>query len=328
MRFAVRRARRSRAPAADRERRCCPARATTLVDAVERQMMGDVPVGVFLSGGLDSSLVAAIAAAVLARARRAAADVRGRHARARPTSPPRAQVAEHLGSEHHETTYTAAEALEVAARRRARDRVLRPRPRAQRGAELHARPHHRQHVKVVLTGEGADELFAGYEYLREFTDPDALHAELVRTVRGAAQPQPPALRPRDDGPRPRGARAVPRPRGDRVGAAPARRGEARRAGRPEKQLLREAFDGLAARRPAVARRRPSSATAAARATCSARAVEDDGLRRRVRGRARRGRRRRCARRRSSPTTASSASTSRASAPSSRSAASPAPRAPR
>ena len=41
-----------------------------------------------------------------------------------------------------------------------------------------------QHVKVVLTGEGADELFAGYEYLRDFADPDELHAELVRTVRG------------------------------------------------------------------------------------------------------------------------------------------------
>ena len=39
-----------------------------------------------------------------------------------------------------------------------------------------------EHVKVVLTGEGADELFAGYEYLRDFTDPDTLHLELVRTV--------------------------------------------------------------------------------------------------------------------------------------------------
>ena len=40
-----------------------------------------------------------------------------------------------------------------------------------------------QHVKVVLTGEGADELFAGYEYMQEFQEPDALHAELVRTLR-------------------------------------------------------------------------------------------------------------------------------------------------
>jgi asparagine synthase (glutamine-hydrolysing) len=38
------------------------------------------------------------------------------------------------------------------------------------------------HVKVVLTGEGADELFAGYEYMREFSDPVKLHAELERTV--------------------------------------------------------------------------------------------------------------------------------------------------
>ena len=110
-----------------------------------------------------------------------------------------------------------------------------------------------QHVKVVLTGEGADELFAGYEYLRDFTEPDALHAELVRTVERPAQPQPPALRPRDDGPRPRGARAVPRPRGHRVGAAPAARGEARRAGRPGEEAPARGVRRLAARRPAVAR---------------------------------------------------------------------------
>jgi len=41
-----------------------------------------------------------------------------------------------------------------------------------------------RHVKVVLTGEGADELFAGYDYLRAFADPAGLHAELVRTVEG------------------------------------------------------------------------------------------------------------------------------------------------
>src|SRR5689334_25360306 len=40
-----------------------------------------------------------------------------------------------------------------------------------------------EHVKVVLTGEGADELFAGYDYLREFPEAHDLHAELERTVR-------------------------------------------------------------------------------------------------------------------------------------------------
>jgi len=41
-----------------------------------------------------------------------------------------------------------------------------------------------EHVKVVLTGEGADELFAGYGYMREFDQPEELHAELVRSVEG------------------------------------------------------------------------------------------------------------------------------------------------
>src|ERR671910_424424 len=79
---------------------------------VGRQMMGDVPVGVFLSGGLDSSLVAAIAARYLAE--------RGQKLKTfavgTPESPDLAaarRVAEHIGSEHHETTYTEAGALET-----------------------------------------------------------------------------------------------------------------------------------------------------------------------------------------------------------------------
>ena len=124
----------------------------------------------------------------------------------------------------------------------------------------------RQHVKVVLTGEGADELFAGYEYMREFTDADALHAELERTVRSlhnlnlqrcdrvtmahAVEARVPFLD------RNVIAWALRIPPGEKQGDA----GEAAAA-----RVVR----GLAARRAAVARRRPSSATAAAPATCSA-----------------------------------------------------------
>src|SRR5215217_7229609 len=83
-----------------------------LIHAVERQMMGDVPVGVFLSGGLDSSLVAAIAARYLAeRGERLKTFAVGT-----PESPDLAAarlVADHIGSEHHETTYTEAGALET-----------------------------------------------------------------------------------------------------------------------------------------------------------------------------------------------------------------------
>ncbi len=154
-----------------------------LVGAVERQMMGDVPVGVFLSGGLDSTLVAAIAARWLQRrgerlqtfavGTEGSADLLAARA-----------AAAHLGTEHHERIYTAQQALDaVPAAVRSIEHFD---PSLVRSAvpnfllaEMTAR-----HVKVVLTGEGADELFAGYEYLREFADPERLHAEITRTVEG------------------------------------------------------------------------------------------------------------------------------------------------
>ncbi len=152
-----------------------------LISAVQRQLMGDVPVGVFLSGGLDSSLVAAIAAKILAtRGERLQTFAVGTESS--PDLAAARVVAEHIGSDHHETTYTAADALDVM-------------PVAVRAIESFdpalvrsAVPNYilseftAEHVKVVLTGEGADELFAGYEYLRDFTDPENLHNELVRTV--------------------------------------------------------------------------------------------------------------------------------------------------
>ena len=151
--------------------------------SVERQMMGDVPVGVFLSGGLDSTLVAAIAARVLAergeRLQTFAVGVDGS-----PDLVAARAAAKHLGTEHRERVYTAQEALEaVPAVVRAIEHFD---PSLVRSAvpnfllaEMTAR-----HVKVVLTGEGADELFAGYEYLRAFNEPQELHAEIPRTVEG------------------------------------------------------------------------------------------------------------------------------------------------
>jgi asparagine synthase (glutamine-hydrolysing) len=152
-----------------------------LIEAVERQLMGDVPVGVFLSGGLDSSLIAAIAAEVLAQ--------RGERlqtfAVGTPSSPDLAAariVAAHLDTDHHETIYTAADALEALPV------VVRSIESFDPALVRSAVPNFllarftAEHVKVVLTGEGADELFAGYEYLRGFTDPEHLHLELVRTI--------------------------------------------------------------------------------------------------------------------------------------------------
>src|ERR671917_1129511 len=155
-----------------------------LVAAVERQMMGDVPVGVFLSGGLDSSLVAAIAARWAARhEERLMTFAVGTEGSADLIAA--REVAEFLGTEHHEHVYTAEEALEtlpevVRTIESYDPSLVRSAVPNYLLAELAAR-----HVKVVLTGEGADEIFAGYPYYHEeFPEPDDLHDELVRTIEG------------------------------------------------------------------------------------------------------------------------------------------------
>ncbi|MGI8632731.1 MAG: asparagine synthase B [Solirubrobacterales bacterium] len=155
-----------------------------LIQAVDRRLMADVPVGVFLSGGLDSSLIAAIAARRLAERgetlKTFAVGVEGSAdiVAARV-------VAEYLGTEHRECTYTASEAHEILPE------VVRSIESFDPSLVRSAVPNYMlarftaQHVKVVLTGEGADELFAGYEYLREHQgEPQVLQDELVRIVHG------------------------------------------------------------------------------------------------------------------------------------------------
>jgi asparagine synthase (glutamine-hydrolysing) len=210
-----------------------------LVRAVEAQMMGDVPVGVFLSGGLDSSLVAAIAARCARRRGRRLQTFAVGTEESADLAAARA-VAEHLGCEHVEVRYTAAEALESLPN------VVRAIESFDPGLVRSAVPNYmlarttRQHVKVVLTGEGADELFAGYDYMREFTEPEALHAELERTVRSLHNLN---LQRCD---RVTMAHAVEArvPFLDRTVIAWALRvPPAAKQGEPEKRLLREAFEG-------------------------------------------------------------------------------------
>ena len=226
------------APVTDRDALLAGTR-DTLVRAVRRQMMGDVNVGVFLSGGLDSSLVAAIASRIAAeRGRRLQTFAVGTEGS--PDLAAARRVAEHLGCEHVEVTYTAAEALESLPN------VVRAIESFDPGLVRSAVPNYmlarttRQHVKVVLTGEGADELFAGYEYMRAFTDDAALHAELERTVRSLHNLN---LQRCD---RVTMAHAVEArvPFLDRdVIAWALRIPPAEKQGAPEKRLLREAFAG-------------------------------------------------------------------------------------
>jgi asparagine synthase (glutamine-hydrolysing) len=154
----------------------------TLVEAVRRRMMADVPIGVFLSGGLDSSLVAAIMADQAAPGQ----TIHSFAAGTADSSDLRAarRVAEHLGLEHHERVYTADDVVAalpsvVTAMEAFEPSLVRSAVPNFLLAELAAR-----HVKVVLTGEGADELYAGYDHLREIAEPEDLQAELVRSVEG------------------------------------------------------------------------------------------------------------------------------------------------
>lgn len=152
-----------------------------LEEAVARCLVSDVEVGVFLSGGLDSSLVAAIARRLygpglksFAVGMAGSADLA--HAR---------QVAAWLDTDHHELAYGPAEiaaALPGVIRHLESFDVplVRSAVATHFAAQLAAR-----HVKVVLTGEGADELFAGYHYLKGLArQPEALHAELRRITAG------------------------------------------------------------------------------------------------------------------------------------------------
>ncbi|MBF8189964.1 asparagine synthase (glutamine-hydrolyzing) [Nonomuraea sp. K274] len=153
-----------------------------LVDSVVRHLMADVDVGVFLSGGLDSSLVAAIAAAdYAAQGRRLKTFAVG--TADSPDLLAAREVAEFLGTEHHEAVFDAEEAVfaldEVVASVESFDAsLIRSAVPNWFLSELASR-----HVKAVLTGEGADELFAGYDYYhREHAGPGELEAELVRTL--------------------------------------------------------------------------------------------------------------------------------------------------
>lgn len=213
-----------------------------LIQTVERQMMGDVPVGVFLSGGLDSSLVAAIAANWY----RECGERLKTFAVGLEDSPDllaARAVAEYLDTEHHESVYTQEDALRVLPE------VVRTIESFDPSLVRSAVPNYilaeftAKHVKVVLTGEGADEIFAGYEYLEEFRTEEDLHAELVRTIEGLHDLN---LQRADRVTMAHGLEArVPFLELDMIslGLSLPAGWKLAGEGQPEKRLLRQAFDG-------------------------------------------------------------------------------------
>lgn len=163
-----------------------------LEDAVRSHLMSDVPYGVLLSGGLDSSLIAALAARHAAR--RVEDDERSPawwprlHSFAvglegSPDLAAAAQVAAAIGTVHHGFTYTIQEGLdaleEVIHHLETYDVTT---IRAATPMYLMARKIRAMGIKMVLSGEGADEVFGGYLYFHKAPDARAFHEETVRKV--------------------------------------------------------------------------------------------------------------------------------------------------
>lgn len=142
--------------------------------AVEKRLMSDVPVGVYLSGGLDSSLVTALMRPHTVHLHSFTAGMEGA-----PDLESARTIARFLDTEHHELIYTAddvANAIpEVIHALESFDAPLvRSAVPMYFVSKLAAR-----FVKVVLSGEGADELFAGYSYLGKIKDRTRLRKELA-----------------------------------------------------------------------------------------------------------------------------------------------------
>jgi asparagine synthase (glutamine-hydrolysing) len=149
----------------------------TLCRAVEKRLMSDVPLGSFLSGGLDSSIIAAVAAQRIPHMHTFSVGRTGSS-----DLPAARTVSEHIGSMHHEYILTEDEVIEKLPE------IIYSLESFDQDLVRSAIPCYftsrlaSDYVKVILTGEGADELFGGYTYYKDIEDDRILEEELVRSV--------------------------------------------------------------------------------------------------------------------------------------------------
>jgi asparagine synthase (glutamine-hydrolysing) len=165
---------------------------TALEESVQRQLMSDVPYGVLLSGGLDSSVISAIAKKYASK--RVETDNQSDawwpqlHSfaiglKGAPDLSKAREVADYIGTVHHEINYTIQEGLDAI-----RDVIYYIETydvttvRASTPMYLIARVIKSMGIKMVLSGEGADEVFGGYLYFHKAPDARAFHEETVRKI--------------------------------------------------------------------------------------------------------------------------------------------------
>jgi len=164
----------------------------SLEDAVLRQLMSDVPYGVLLSGGLDSSVISAVAKRFAPKrvetGRKTEAWWPQLHSFAiglegAPDLVAAKKVADYIGTIHHEIHYTIQEGLDAI-----RDVIYHIETydvttvRASTPMYMLARVIKSMGIKMVLSGEGADEVFGGYLYFHKAPDAEAFHNETLRKI--------------------------------------------------------------------------------------------------------------------------------------------------
>ena len=163
-----------------------------LEDAVHRQLMSDVPYGVLLSGGLDSSVTSAIAKKYAQK--RIESDDKSEawypqlHSfsvglEGSPDLAAAKKVADHIGTIHHEIKFTIQEGLDAI-----KDVIYNIETydittiRSSTPMYLMARVIKSMGIKMVLSGEGADEIFGGYLYFHKAPNAEEFHEETVRKL--------------------------------------------------------------------------------------------------------------------------------------------------
>lgn len=165
---------------------------SSLEQAVHRQLMSDVPYGVLLSGGLDSSVISAVtkkfAAKRIESGDKQQAWYPQLHSfaiglKGSPDLDSARIVADHIGSVHHEINFTIQEGLDAI-----KDVIYHLETydvttvRASTPMYLLARVIKSMGIKMVLSGEGADEIFGGYLYFHKAPDAKSFHEETIRKL--------------------------------------------------------------------------------------------------------------------------------------------------
>lgn len=155
----------------------------TLTEATRKRLMSDVPIGVLLSGGLDSSLTSSIAARLLAAQGKKLHSFSIGLDKDAPDAVAARKVAAFLDTQHHEVHFTIEQGIEILEKLiwhlETYDVTS---VRASTPMYFLSKAITQQGIKVVLSGEGADEIFGGYLYFRNAPSTEDFQKETIERV--------------------------------------------------------------------------------------------------------------------------------------------------